>query len=114
MPPTPQGEPFRSKEDFTLSLQELEGQFKHLYEALGQIAEALATQAAVAHYAEQQFDTLADAARSGLRLVLAVTSGADITPLWLVQRDAFVAQVLKLINGDQPSADKTEGGTTRV
>jgi hypothetical protein len=109
MQPTPQDEPFRSKEDFMLSLQELEGQFKYLHDALGQIAEALSQEAAVARYAEQQFDTLADVARGGLCLVQAVTSGADITPEWLARRDAFAAQVQKIINGDQPAADNTQG-----
>ena len=112
--PTPGDQPFRNKEAFTPSIQELEGHFQHLYDALGEVAEALSTHAAIAHYAEQQFEALAEVAREGLQLVQDITSGAAITPLWLAQRDRFVIRVLRLINGDQPSAENTEGRATEL
>jgi len=112
MQPTPRDQPFRNTEGFTPSMQELEGHFQHLYDALGEVAEALSTHAAIAHYAEQQFDALAEVSREGLQLVQDITSGTAITPLWLAQRDRFMIRVLRLINGDQPSSENTERGTT--
>jgi hypothetical protein len=86
--------------------------FKKLWKALELTVNALSSYAEVAHYSEQQFNQLADVAREGIELVQAVVSGDDITPQWLAQRDALVAQLLRLIDDDGMLADQTEEETT--
>jgi len=84
------------------SVAELESRFNKLMRALELTVDALYAQAVVAQYSEQQFDKLSRAAREGVELLQGVTSGEDITPEWLGQRDTLVAQVNKLINDNEP------------
>jgi len=87
----------------------LETTFQKLWEDLGAIFEAIHAYAVLAQYDEQQADMLAHLLRQGLSLLRT----ADIlSPLWPARRDAFVAQVNRLLDDEEIVSDNTERGTT--
>ena len=92
------------------SVAGLESRLSSLMQALEQTVEAISTHAVVAQYSEQQWSSLSRAAREGIELLQTVTSGEDITPEWLGQRDARVTQMNILINGNGSFENTTEKG----
>jgi hypothetical protein len=82
-------------EEPSLNPNELEDRFKKTWQALESTVEAISTSAILAEYTAWQFDKLADAAGEGMLFLQTVTSGWDITPLWLARRDGIVAQASK-------------------
>jgi hypothetical protein len=87
----------------------LETTFHEFWEDLEEISDAIRTYAALAQYNEQQGDKLAQLLREGLPLLQAFD---EVSPLWLAQRDAFVAQVNRLLEDDEMVAEHTEKGIT--
>jgi hypothetical protein len=88
-------------EEPSLKPNELENRFNKTWQTLENTVEAISTSTILAEYTAWQFDKLADAAGEGMLFLQAVTSGYDITPLWLARRDGIVAQARKLIDDDR-------------
>lgn len=90
------------------SVAGLEHRFTTLWNALDVTVAAITSYAEVAQYSQQHYSTLADGARGMLHVLQAITSDQNITPEWVAQRDALIAQTRTLIDEQGMGADDRE------
>ena len=80
----------------------LEKHFKQIWQELKVTVDAIITHAAFAEWNEQEWNNLAHGVREEIAFLQAVTSGEQITSVWLAQRDAVVAQIASLLKKATP------------
>lgn len=101
-----------SYEQQSTPLQTLEQDFNTHRKALDATIDVIMSYAEISAWYEHQFHRLVHGARDGVACLQSVTSAEDVTPEWLAQRDALVAQTRKLIDDEWLFTITQKEGTT--